>query len=193
VDATEKRQLETELVKIGLAGLNASGDPSPELIQQIAGIVNNWQGAPNRHGEWIDRHKFMRDLLAECDQADRSEMYSAIAPHLSFTPYPLAQYETMMTERMSRLVSKGAARVQGEAPAPVEVGGKRYVRTRAADATHAIATLHCQRCWKKKRFVADTPAGAMIAARKAGWQRMPEWTCPICIRKIATGSSIHAC
>jgi hypothetical protein len=188
LDATEKRQLDTELLRMGLAGLSASGDPSPALIQQIAAIVNNWQGSPNRHGEWIDRHKFLRDLLAECDQADRGEMYSAITPHLNFTPYPLAQYETMMTERMSRLISKGAARAEGRAPRPIELGGRKYRRASAREATHAIATLRCQRCWKKKRFIADTPVGALIVARNAGWARMPEkWTCPNCIKKMAAG------
>ncbi len=93
MDATDKRQLETQLMQMGLAGLSEDGDPSPDLIQQIAAIVNNWQGSPNRHGEWIDRHKFLRDLLAECNQSDRGEMYSAITPHLNFLPYPLARYE----------------------------------------------------------------------------------------------------
>jgi hypothetical protein len=185
VDAIEKRQLETQLLRMGLAGLKDNGDPSPELIQQIAGMVNAWQGAPNRHGEWIDRHKFLRDLLAECDQADRGEMYSAITPHLSFAPYPLAQYETMMTERMSRLVSKGAARAEGRAPHPIEVGGKKYRRASAREATHVIATLLCPNCGKQKRFIGETPVGALIAARKAGWQRMPDkWTCPICVKSM---------
>lgn len=189
MDAAEKRQLETQLVRMGLAGLKANGEPSPELIQQIAAIVNNWKGAPNRHGEWIDRHKFLRDLFAECDEADRGEMYSAIKPHLNFPVLPLVCYETMMTERMSALVSKGAARLEGQAPRPIEVGGKKYARVPSAYATHAVATLRCQRCWKKKRFIADTPVGAVIAARNAGWKRMPDmWTCPGCIKKVAKGN-----
>lgn len=185
MDAKEKHQLETELVKMGLSGLSQSGDPSPELVRELAAIVNQWQSAPNRHGEWIDRHKFLRDLLAECDEAERGAMYSAIIPHLNFLPLPLSSYETMMTERMARLVSKGAARVEGQAPKPIEIGGKKYVEAAAWAATHAVATLHCQRCWKKKRFIADTPAGAMIAARKAGWARFPDKeTCPNCIKKL---------
>jgi hypothetical protein len=184
LEQKEKRQLETELVKMGLAGLQDNGAASPALIQEIAAIVNNWQPAPNRHGEWIDRHKFLRDLLAECDQSDRGEMYAAIVPHLAFKALPLASYETMLTERMGRLVSKGAARVEGRAPHPIEVSGKKYAKAPAALATHAIATLHCQRCWKKKRFVADTPVGAMIAARKAGWKRIEKETCPNCVKKL---------
>ncbi len=188
MNATEKRQLETQLVKMGLAGLQADGSATPELVQQIAAVVNAWQSSPNRQGEWIDRHKFLRDLFAECDESGRSEMYEAIVPHLSFKALPLATYEAMMTERMGNLVSKGAARVEGNAPHPLEVGGKKYRKASAEEATHAIATLHCQRCWKKKRFVADTPVGAMIAARKAGWARMPDkWTCPNCIKKMTQG------
>lgn len=183
MDATEKRQLETELLKMGLAGLSENGDPSPELIQQMAAIVNAWQGSPNRHGEWIDKHKFLRDLLAECDEAKRGNMYSAITPHLNFTPHSLAQYETMMTERMSRLVSKRAARAEGRAPHPIEIGGKKYRRASAKEATHAVATLVCPGCGKTKRFVADTPVGALIEAKKAGWARIPDkWHCPICVK-----------
>lgn len=186
MDAKEKRHLETQLVRMGLAGLQANGAASPELIQQIAAIVNHWQAAPNRHGEWIDRHKFLRDLLAECNEADRVEMYAAIVPHLTFKALPLSTYETMMTERMSRLISKGAARVEGRAPHPIDVGGKKYARVSAAVATHAVITLLCPECGKEKRFIADTPVGALIAARKAGWARMPDkWTCPICVKAVA--------
>lgn len=197
MDATEKRQLETQLLQMGLAGLRENGDPSPELIQQIAAMVNAWPGHPNRHGEWIDRHKFLRDLLAECDQKDRAEMYAAIVPHLNFAVYPLSQYETMMTERMSRLISKRAARAEGRAPHPVEIGGKKYRQASAAEATHGMATLLCPNCGKQKRFVADTPVGALIAARKAGWARLPDkWHCPTCVksaqRKAAKLQFAHA-
>ena len=199
MEAKEKRQMETQLLRLGLAGLKENGDPTPELIQQIAAIVNNWQTSPNRHGEWIDKHKFLRDLLAECDQSYRSDMYGAIAPHLNFKVLPLASYESMMTERMSALISKGAARVEGRAPHPIEVGGKKYISASAAKAmgqlaekTHAIATLHCQSCDKEKRFVADTPVGALIRARKAGWARMPDkWTCPVCVKAMARKAALN--
>lgn len=191
MEQKQQRQLETELLRMGLAGLHANGNPTLELVGQLAAIVNNWQTSPNRHGEWIDRHKFLRDLLAECDKQYRNEMYEAIVPHLKFKAHPLSQYETMMTERIAGLVSKGAARTEGRAPAPIEVGGKKYTGATRDLATHALATLHCQRCFKKKRFLADTPAGAMIAARKAGWQRifdkdtLAKETCPVCVKKIA--------
>ena len=191
MEDNERRQLETQLMRLGLAGLDASGHASPELVQQIAGIVNTWQTAPNRHGEWIDRHKFLRDLLGECDASGRGQMYEAIRPHLNFMVLPLSSYESMIRERMENLISKGAARVEGDAPSPIEVGGRKYRDAAAGEATHAIVTLHCQRCWKKKRFLADTPVGALIAARDAGWKRMPDkWTCPSCVKKVAAGKAL---
>jgi hypothetical protein len=186
VNADELRNLETEVMKAGLAGLAELKDGMGDFVQVIAKIVNNWQTSPNRQGEWIDKHKFLRDLFAECDEADRGAMYSAIVPHLSFTALPLATYETMMTERMHKLVSKRAARAEGQAPHPVEVGGKKYVEASAALATHAIAKVHC-RCGKKKVFLAGTPVGAMIAARQAGWRRIADReTCPHCVKKLMT-------
>jgi hypothetical protein len=189
LDATEKRQVETQLLKMGLAGLQANGDPSTELVGQLAGIVNSHQSYFNRHGEWVDQHKFFSNLLAECDKQYRTEMYEAIRPHLNFKVRSLAEYESMMTERIHRLASKGAAHIEGQAPKPIEVGKKKFAEATREFATHALATVHCQRCWKKKNFLADTPAGAMIAARKAGWARMPvmgvpKETCPACIKKL---------
>lgn len=212
MDATEKRQVETQLLKMGLAGLQANGDPSAELVGQLASIVNNWKPSSNRHGEWIDRHKFFRDLLAECDKQHRTEMYESMLPHLSFSAYPLARYESMMTERMGALISKGAARLEGQAPRPLLVGdrtaiakadkkrlAKKQRRARQQlsagdifvaeslpeDATHVMATLKCYKCQKSANFLGDTPAGAMIAGRKAGWVRdmaVVKETCPACAK-----------
>ncbi len=191
MEAKEKRQMETQLLRLGLAGLQENGNPSSDLIQQIAAIVNNWQTSPNRHGEWIDKHKFLRDLLAECDASYRNDMYSAIAPYLNFKALPLASYETMISERMENLISKGAARAEGRAPHPIEVGGRKYAEASPGEATHAMATICCQRCWKKKRFIGETPVGALIAAREAGWRRMPDkWTCPNCVTKVAAGKAL---
>jgi hypothetical protein len=188
LNSKEKRQLETELVKMGLAGLASNGDPSPELVQQIAAIVNNWPGATNRHGEWIDKHKYLRDLFGECDQADRSDMYMALVPHLKFKVKSLSHYETMLAERIGNLVSKRAASVTGDKPKPIEVGNSKYAAAPKAIATHAIATLRCHRCPKTEQFVADTPAGAMIAARTAGWTReagINKEACPDCSTAVA--------
>ena len=183
--AAEKRQMETELLSMGLAGLAADGKPSAELVQQIASLVNGWQGSVNRHGEWIDRHMFLRDLLAECDAAARVEMCRAIVPHLNFPAKTLSDYEAMIASRINVLTSKGVARAEGREPHPIEVGGKKFIEVPAHLATDAIVTVRCLRCWKKKRFLSDTPAGAMIAARKAGWARIGgRETCPNCVRKL---------
>ena len=184
MDATEKRQIETQLLRMGLAGLQESGQPTAELVQQISEIVNRWPSHWNREGEWIDRHMFLRDLLAECEAKNRSEMYAAIVPYLNFTAHPLSHYENLITQRVSRLATRGLE-VTGEAPNPIEVGGKKYRDAMPGESAIAMVTLHCQRCWKKKRFVSDTPAGAMIMARKAGWQRFGKETCPKCVRFYA--------
>lgn len=189
MDAKEKRQVETQLLRMGLAGLQANGQPTGELVQQIAEMVNSWPGMTNRTGEWIDRHKFLRDLLAECDQKDRYEMYSAILPHLKFPAKSLSYYEMLMTHRMSSLVTRGAARVEGRSPHPIEVNGKKYVRVKPISATGVVATLKCHKCSKAQHFLADTPAGAMIAGRRAGWTRdkaVQKETCPECSKKNAS-------
>ncbi len=212
MDATEKRQIETQLLRMGLAGLQVNGDPSPDLVAQLAEVVNNWQGSPNRHGEWIDRHKFLRDLLGECDEAGRGEMYSAIVPYLRFKALPLASYETMIVDRINVLTSKRAMRVEGQAPRPLLVGDRNAIakaadrrlarknrnarqqlqagdifvaESRPENATHVMATLKCYKCPKVANFLGDTPAGAMIAARKAGWVRdmaVAKETCPACAK-----------
>ena len=193
MDADARRSLETELLKNGLAALAGLENGVSDFVGVIAGIVNNWQTSFNRHGEFMDRHVFLRDLLAECDPSERRNMYDVITPKLNFPVKPLIDYEAMMQHRVEMLTSKRAMRVEGPAPHPIEVGGKKYAEAPASVATHAIATLHCQRCWKKKRFVADTPVGAMIAARKAGWKRMPDKeTCPNCIKKLTESKRLVA-
>lgn len=186
MDPNEHRRLETELVRGGLPGLHErleSGDGN-DVSQVIADAINGWRGHPDRYGEFIGRHEFFRDLLAECEPAYRGEMYAAIAGRLAFAPKSLAEYESMIKARVSRLVSNRVMQVDGRAPHPIEVGGKKYAEVGASEATHAVVTVHCQRCWRKKRFVSDTPAGAMIAARKAGWQRIGKETCPRCVHKV---------
>lgn len=183
-------------MKTGLAAIDSVEDVSA-FVEVMAKVVNTWQPSHNRQGEFITRHKFLRDLLAECDQKNRSEMYSALVPHLNFKALPLADYESMMRERVSALVSKGAMKVEGQAPKPIDVGGKKYAEAPASLATHALAKLHCWTCPKKKNFLAETPVAAMIDARKAGWQRMPtadgpKETCPGCVKKILASVKHHA-
>jgi hypothetical protein len=186
--ADEKRKLETELVKMGLAGLDASGAPSGDLVDQIAAIVSAWKGAYNKYGEWIDRHKYLRDLFSECDACDRQAMYDALVPRLSFKAKSLNHYETMMAERVGNMVSKRAMQVTGDAPKPIEVGGNRYAAAPVARATGVIATVVCHRCRKVEKFVEPTAVSAMTAARRAGWTRekgINKETCPDCSVAVA--------
>jgi hypothetical protein len=170
MDQHEKRKLENELMVMGLAQLN-----DPALIQQLAMLVNAWPE---------DRHEYLMSLLNECEPAQRSEMYNAITPYLHFKPWSLDTYLMRNAEKAGAMISQNRLRVEGEAPKPITVGGVDYAAVPLRDATHAIATVRCHVCNKVEKFLADTPAGAMIAARKDGWQRdksVNKEICAICV------------
>lgn len=179
MNQSEKRKLENQLMSMGLAKLD-----SPELIQQLAEMVNNWPG---------DRHEFLMGLINECDDKDRSEMYNAIRPHLKFNPLPLDTYVAHIAERAGALVSQRKMRVEGSRPLPVQVGRDTFVPVPKADATAAVATVRCHRCNKVEKFVAETPAGAMLQARKAGWIREPgvnKECCAECQAKLVASEQV---
>lgn len=168
----EKRKLENQLLVMGLSRMN-----DPELIQQLADLVSNWQG---------DKHDFFQDLLNECDANRRAEMYNAMAPKLRFKALPLSQYEMRISERAGKMVSQGKMRVEGQAPRPINVGNQKYAEVDQEHATHAMLTLHCYKCTFYERFLGETPVGAMIEGRKAGWIRdqvRNKEVCPKCVDK----------
>lgn len=170
----EKRQLENELLTMGLADLT-----DPELIQQLADLVSAFPG---------DKHDFMRDLLNECDPDRRYEMYHAIAPKLRFPALPLPQYETQIALKAGSMISQGRMRVEGAPARPIEVGGHKLAVVPQSLASGAVAIVRCYSCSEVEKFLADTPAGAMIEARKAGWVRdkgLNKETCPSCAEKNA--------
>ena len=174
MDQNSKRKLENQLYTMGLAGLT-----DPELIQQLADLVSNWPG---------DKHEYLRDLLNECDPANRYEMYHAIAPKLRFKPLSLPQYESQIALKAGAMVSQGRMRVEGDRPRPIEIGGHKLAMAAKSEATHALATVRCHRCERSDRFLADTPVGAMTEARKAGWTRekgINKETCPECSEAVA--------
>src|SRR5574337_665823 len=174
MNAKERRQLENQLLTMGLARLD-----DPELIQQLADLISHWPG---------DKHEFLRDLLNECDADKRYEMYHAIAPKLRFKALSLPQYEAQIAERAGALMSKRMMRAEGPAPKPIEIGGHKLRVVPRSQATGAVATLSCHNCGKTERFLDETPAGAMIAGRRAGWVRdkaLNKETCPKCAEKIA--------
>jgi len=174
MDQHEKRKLENELTVMGLARLD-----SPELIHQMAMLVNAWPG---------DRHEYLMQLINECEPAQRYEMYNAIKPHLHFQALPVDVYVMRMAEKAGAMVSQNALRIEGEAPKPIEIGEKKFAEVTQQDASHAIATLRCHKCKRVEQFLADSPAGAMIEGRKAGWERdksVNKEICPICVEDRA--------
>ena len=157
MDDKERRQLENQLLTIGLAGLTDS-----ELIQELANMVSNWPG---------DKHQFLEDLLNQCDLDKRWQMYDAITPKLRFKALPLSTYEARIALRASELISQRKMRVEGQTPRPIEIQGRKFEKVPRALATNAVATVKCYRCKRMASYLGDTPAGAMIAARKDGWTR----------------------
>lgn len=179
MDQASKRKLENELLTMGLAGLD-----SPELIQQMAELVNRWPG---------DKHEYLTDLINECDPENRAEMYNAIRPHLKFKPMALDQYVARIAERAGAAVSKRQMRVEGSAPRPIQVGNASYVPVPKALSNRAVATVRCHRCPKVEKFVDDTPAGAMLLARKAGWIRekgVNKECCADCAAKLEASEQV---
>jgi hypothetical protein len=73
MNATEKRQLDNELMRMGLGKLN-----DPNLILQIAMLC---QG-----------HEHLMEMIQACDVDKRTEMYEAMRSHLRFEALPLDQY-----------------------------------------------------------------------------------------------------
>jgi hypothetical protein len=174
VDPKEKRRVENELMVMGLAGLE-----DPELIDQMARLVSEWPG---------DKHDFLRDLLNECDQDKRYEMYEALRPKLKFKALAFSQYEAQIALKAGAAVSRGHMRVEGPAPKSIEIGGQKLAIVPRQHSEGAVATVRCHRCPKTDQFLAATPTGAMIAARTAGWVRdkaLNKETCPECAEALA--------
>jgi hypothetical protein len=187
LNAKDKRSLETQLVAMGLAGLQANGDPSPELVQQMAAVVNSWKDCPNRLGEWIGKHEFLRDLLNECDRDKRSDMYEAIRPFLKFKVKAFNHYELMISEKAGNFVSKRKMRVTGEREKPIQVGDHKILITTPENGTLGWAMLRCHQCERIEKFLGKTPVDAMYKARAAGWRRnvaLEQESCPECAKPL---------
>lgn len=179
MDQREKRQLENQLLVMGLKGLN-----DPDLIQQLAELISAWPG---------DKHDFLRDLLNECDPDKRYEMYHAIAPKLKFKPLSLPQYEAQIAEKAGAMVSQRRMRVEGDRPKPIEVGDKLAEITAKELANAALASLTCHRCGRFEKYLGETPVSAMLEARKAGWIREPginKECCAQCAAQLAAAEQI---
>lgn len=161
----DKRKLENELLAMGLSRLQ-----SPELIQQLADMVSAWHG---------DKQQFFIDLLNECDADKRYEMYQAMAPKLRFQALSYSDCIIAITNKAAEMVSRKQARVEGISPRPINIGNQY-------DKPQASATLLCYHCKRRSKFCEETPVGAIIKARKAGWVRTAGFdieTCPKCVKK----------
>lgn len=174
MNQNDKRKLDNELMVMGLAGLE-----DPQLITQMAYLVSSWPG---------DKHDFLRDLLNECEPEQRYEMFHAIAPKLSFKTLSFSWYEAQIGLRAAEMVSQGRLLVTGDAPKPTEIGGQKVDISSLKDANCGWAILRCHWCGKQGEYLADTPIGAMVAARKAGWVQVQgvgevKQACPLCIAR----------
>lgn len=156
MDDREKRQLENQVMTMGLAGLS-----DPNLIELLARLVSTYPG---------DKHLFFEDLLNQCDADKRAEMYQALAPRLLFKAESLGHYEMNIAQRAEVMVKQRRMRVEGRRPDPIVIGGQQYEAVPAVFATNALATVKCK-CGRSARYLGDTPAGAMIKARQDGWVR----------------------
>lgn len=154
----EKRELENELVMMGLPALDTA-----ELIQVIADMIN---AHPRPHM----RVDFFCKLLNQCVGDKRREMYDALRPRLHFTLPALDVCEARIAARAERLI-----RPEGRIPAHLLADEERKI------------TVHCGNCGIEATFAGASTADARANAHKAGWGRgpkkEPEW-CPEC--RLAT-------
>lgn len=186
MDQKDKRRLETNLMRTGLAAIKEQGALSGEFVQVVADIVNGWRGSYDRLGEWIGQHEFVRDLLNECDAKDRGEMYNCVIPKLTFKPKSLIEYETMIAQKADRFASRRKIRVTGEREKPIEVGDKKITLAKPGEGTLGWCMLKCHQCNRLDKFLGQTPVDAMYKARNAGWRRnvvLEQELCPECAQK----------
>lgn len=140
----DKRQLENQLLTMGLPALN-----DPALIQVMADMVNGYP-------IMSERVEFFCDLLNECDAGKRGEMYNALKPCLHFEVPSFPECETRITYKAERMV-----------------GRTRLAKAKQSEPEEKTLHLECFGCQAKSAFVDLTVAGAMLQAKKAGWGRGP--------------------
>ena len=167
MEATKKRELENQLMVMGLGGLEDAN-----LIPQIAMIINIYGKRQN------DPHGFYEGLLGACDAPKRRQMYDAIKPHLDFDPRPLDSYLARIKERAAAAESQKI---------PVEIGEKKYQEVRESEANGAVAEFNCYRCTAFNRYLGDTFVSAVLMGRNDGWTRdlvRQKEVCPKCSKVV---------
>lgn len=158
----EKRELETQLIVMGMKSLS-----DPGLVEQLARLIPDGS--------------VLAGLLNECDQDKRREAYEALRPHLRFKPLPLDKYEEFFARRASQVASHHKPVEVGVDP--IIVGSERFQQVAADDATGCVITFTCSKCTFQQQFVGETPVGTAIQARDAGWVRdiiKQKEICPKC-------------
>ncbi|MFC5861084.1 hypothetical protein ACFPT7_02130 [Acidicapsa dinghuensis] len=143
----EKRQLENELMVMGLPGLD-----DPALVQAMADLVNGYPYP-------AERADFFCEMLNECEGPRRREMYEAMRPRLSFPVPSLDACEARIAARAERMIRPRGMPGKRPADAPIE---------------EVIAVHTCGRCGKGEEHAGQTIADAMGNAKKAGWGRGTE-------------------
>lgn len=158
----ERRQLESQLVVMGLNGLS-----DQNFVPQMAMLIN-------QHPGFSSPHSFFIGMINECEQSKRTEMYEALRPHLKFDVWPLERYEAKLREH--------AANVESHSQ-PIALGEDVYQEVAIEDATGCIVRMTCHKCTRWEEYYGDTPVEAALNARAAGWVRdvtIQKEICPKC-------------
>lgn len=166
MNPAEKRKLENELITMGLPSLN-----DPALVEMMASMINGYPIPDERVG-------FFCDLLNECEGSKRSEMYTAMRPHLHFEVPSLFDCEAAIAAKAERMIRPRSAKHAAVEEVPI-----------------TVLSLDCGGCDKKAEFRGLSTADAMSTARKAGWGRGPiagKEFCADCRANAYMGSSIGA-
>jgi hypothetical protein len=168
INSTERRNLENQLMVMGLGGLD-----SPELPSQMAMLIS-LQGDKYPDG----KHAFYAGMLGECDAQTRREMYEAIRPHLMFEPWPLDKYIEYVKRKSSEKESKAS---------PISIGEQQYQEATQEQAVGVVAEFTCRKCTFTKRYLGTTLVDAVIMGRKDGWVKdlvMNKEMCPKCSKAL---------
>jgi len=86
--------------------------------------------------------------------------------------------------KASGMVSHRAARVEGTAPRPINIGNQEPERPKAK--------FRCWCCGRKQEFTGETPVDAVMKARKLGWEHTIGFDIETCERCVKLGKKPDA-
>jgi hypothetical protein len=160
----ERRKMENQLMVMGLKGLN-----DPELVIQMARIINDHPGFTNPHS-------FYLGMLGECPQEQRTQMYEALRPHLKFDVWPLEAYMRLLKEHASNVASHYD-------PVKISFADQEFKEVGREEADGVLVKVTCYKCTAFAEFYGDTVVTAITIARSDGWMRdiaEQKEVCPKC-------------